>query len=165
MESVIASFYDRPSELGRSYRILRSFRPLLFQTVDHLAQSTTVGDVVPYSLVLHFLFARAPAELKSPHQVRAPLSLFSLCCLVCSAVAKRSVFFALVSHAGSYGLSREPDGLSYVIPNGWTSTRARRNGSLWSKAPLSRTSKASNSARAKSLLKSTPSWSSCSRKP
>ncbi len=34
-----------------------------------MAQSPTVGDVIPYSLVLHFLFARAPAELKSPHQV------------------------------------------------------------------------------------------------
>ncbi|XP_046635816.1 conserved oligomeric Golgi complex subunit 5-like [Daphnia pulicaria] len=68
MELAISSFYDRPTELGRSYRVLRSFRPLLFQTVEHLAQSPTVGDVIPYSLVLHFLFARAPAELKSPHQ-------------------------------------------------------------------------------------------------
>ena len=70
MELAISSFYDRPTELGRSYRVLRSFRPLLFQTVEHLAQSPAVGDVIPYSLVLHFLFARAPAELKSPHQAR-----------------------------------------------------------------------------------------------
>ena len=69
MELAIAAFYDRPTELGRSYRILRSFRPLLFQTMDHLAQSAALGDVIPYSLVLHFLFARAPTELKSPHQV------------------------------------------------------------------------------------------------
>lgn len=41
--------------------------------MDHLSQSTVVGDVIPYSLVLHFLFARAPSELKSPHQV-VPLS-------------------------------------------------------------------------------------------
>nr|CAH0110057.1 unnamed protein product [Daphnia galeata] len=68
MELAISSFYDRPTELGRSYRVLRSFRPLLFQTVEHLAQSPAVGDVIPYSLVLHFLFARAPTELKSPHQ-------------------------------------------------------------------------------------------------
>ena len=69
MELAISSFYDRPTELGRSYRVLRSFRPLLFQTVEHLAQSSAVGDVIPFSLVLHFLFARAPTELKSPHQV------------------------------------------------------------------------------------------------
>jgi hypothetical protein len=35
MELAISSFYDRPTELGRSYRVLRSFRPLLFQTVEH----------------------------------------------------------------------------------------------------------------------------------
>lgn len=70
MEMAISTFYDRPTELGRSYRILRSFRPLLFQTVEHLAESSTVGDVIPYSTVLHFLFARAPLEFKSPHQVQ-----------------------------------------------------------------------------------------------
>ena len=69
MELAISSLYERPTELGRSYRILRSFRPLLFQTIEHLAQSPAVGDVIPNSVVLHFLFARAPAELKSPHQV------------------------------------------------------------------------------------------------
>ena len=69
MELAIAAFYDRPAELGRSYRILRSFRPLMFQTVEHLALSPVVGDVIPHSILLHFLFARAPAELKSPHQV------------------------------------------------------------------------------------------------
>ena len=69
MELAITAFYDRPAELGRSYRILRSFRPLMFQTVEHLALSPAVGDVIPHSVVLHFLFARAPPELKSPHHV------------------------------------------------------------------------------------------------
>ena len=69
MESAISCLYDRPTELGRSYRILRSFRPLLFQTTEHLAQSPAVGDIIPNSIVLHFLFAKAPAEFKSPHQV------------------------------------------------------------------------------------------------
>jgi len=67
MELAITAFYDRPAELGRSYRILRSFRPLMFQTAEHLAQSPAVGDVIPHSVVLHFLFARAPPDLKSPH--------------------------------------------------------------------------------------------------
>ncbi len=82
MELAIAAFYDRPTELGRSYRILRSFRPLLFQTMDHLAQSAALGDVIPYSLVLHFLFARAPTELKSPHQVSFFFVVVVLCCLM-----------------------------------------------------------------------------------
>ena len=78
MELAISSLYERPTELGRSYRILRSFRPLLFQTIEHLAQSPAVGDVIPNSVVLHFLFARAPAELKSPHQVPFVAHMFLL---------------------------------------------------------------------------------------
>lgn len=92
MELAISSFYDRPTELGRSYRVLRSFRPLLFQTVEHLAQSTTVGDVIPYSLVLHFLFARAPSELKSPHQVGAIQSILFIYFLVFSRSQKAWYF-------------------------------------------------------------------------
>lgn len=45
-------------------------RPLLFQTSEHIASSQAVGDLIPYSTILHFLFSRAPAELKSPHQVQ-----------------------------------------------------------------------------------------------
>lgn len=69
MEVAIASFYDQPCELGKSYRTLRSFRPLLFQAPELLVDVPTLGDVIPFSLVLHFLFARAPSDLKSPHQV------------------------------------------------------------------------------------------------
>lgn len=66
----ISPLCNRPSELGRPYRVVRSFRPLLFQTVEHIIASPSIGDVIPYSTVLHFLFAKAPAELRSPHQVR-----------------------------------------------------------------------------------------------
>lgn len=45
-------------------------RPLLFQTSELIASSPAVGDVIPYSTLLHFLFTRAPPELRSPHQVR-----------------------------------------------------------------------------------------------
>ena len=44
-------------------------RPLLFQNSELIASSSAVGDLIPYSTLLHFLFTRAPAELKSPHQV------------------------------------------------------------------------------------------------
>lgn len=46
-------------------------RPLLFQTSELIASSPAVGELIPYSTLLHFLFTRAPAELKSPHQARA----------------------------------------------------------------------------------------------
>ncbi|XP_022527248.2 conserved oligomeric Golgi complex subunit 5 [Astyanax mexicanus] len=68
MELAIAPFCRRVSDLGKVYRLLRSFRPLLFQTSEHISSSQAVGDLIPYSTILHFLFTRAPAELKSPHQ-------------------------------------------------------------------------------------------------
>ncbi|KAK7476321.1 hypothetical protein BaRGS_00032439 [Batillaria attramentaria] len=69
MEMAISPFCRRVADLGRDYRILRAFRPLLFQTVEHVAHSPALGEIIPYSTALHFLFARAPPELRSPHQV------------------------------------------------------------------------------------------------
>ena len=57
---------------------LHVHRPLLFQTVEHVSQSPALGEIIPYSCVLHFLFARAPSELRSPHQV---YSCFLACCV------------------------------------------------------------------------------------
>ncbi|XP_059360721.1 conserved oligomeric Golgi complex subunit 5-like [Carassius carassius] len=68
MELAVAPLCRRVSDLGKAYRLLRSFRPLLFQTSEHIAGSQALGDLIPYSTILHFLFTRAPAELKSPHQ-------------------------------------------------------------------------------------------------
>ena len=76
MELAINPLCQRPSDLGRPYRIVRSFRPLLFQTVEHVAVSSCIGDVIPYSVILHFMFARAPPELKSPHQVSLSIHYF-----------------------------------------------------------------------------------------
>ncbi|XP_041513912.1 conserved oligomeric Golgi complex subunit 5 isoform X1 [Microtus oregoni] len=68
MELAVGPLCRRVSDLGKSYRMLRSFRPLLFQTSEHVADSPAVGDVIPFSIVIQFLFTRAPAELKSPFQ-------------------------------------------------------------------------------------------------
>ena len=78
MELAISPLSSRPSDLGRPYRIIRSFRPLLFQTIEHMAASSSIGDVIPYSTILHFMFARAPPELKSPHQVCINYKITSL---------------------------------------------------------------------------------------
>ncbi|XP_059152670.1 conserved oligomeric Golgi complex subunit 5-like [Physella acuta] len=69
MELAISPLCRRPADLGKSYRLLRAFRPLLFQTVEHVSQSPALGEIIPYSTALQFLFARAPPELKSPHQI------------------------------------------------------------------------------------------------
>ncbi|XP_053572548.1 conserved oligomeric Golgi complex subunit 5 isoform X2 [Bombina bombina] len=68
MELAVAPLCRRVSDLGKSYKLLRSFRPLLFQTSEHIASSTSLGDIIPYSVILQFLFTRAPPELKSPYQ-------------------------------------------------------------------------------------------------
>uniref|UniRef100_A0AAY4D233 Conserved oligomeric Golgi complex subunit 5 n=1 Tax=Denticeps clupeoides TaxID=299321 RepID=A0AAY4D233_9TELE len=68
MELAVAPLCRRVSDLGKPYRLLRSFRPLLFQTSELISSSQAVGDLIPFSTVLHFLFTRAPPELKSPHQ-------------------------------------------------------------------------------------------------
>ncbi|XP_069317811.1 conserved oligomeric Golgi complex subunit 5 isoform X7 [Eulemur rufifrons] len=68
MELAVGPFCRRVSNLGKSYRMLRSFRPLLFQTSENVANSPTLGDIIPFSIVIQFLFTRAPAEMKSPLQ-------------------------------------------------------------------------------------------------
>src|SRR4029434_5936748 len=52
-------------------------RPLLFQTNELIASSQALGDIIPYSTILHFLFTRAPPELKSPHQVCAHIHIYT----------------------------------------------------------------------------------------
>ncbi|XP_039210407.1 conserved oligomeric Golgi complex subunit 5 [Crotalus tigris] len=68
MELAVAPLCRRVSDLGKSYKLLRSFRPLLFQTSEHISNSPAVGDIIPYSTIIQFLFTRAPPELKSPFQ-------------------------------------------------------------------------------------------------
>ncbi|CAL8242579.1 unnamed protein product [Merluccius merluccius] len=68
MELTVAPLCRRVSDLGKPYRMLRSFRPLLFQTSELISSSAVVGELIPYSTLLSFLFSRAPAELRSPHQ-------------------------------------------------------------------------------------------------
>ncbi|XP_054655848.1 conserved oligomeric Golgi complex subunit 5 isoform X1 [Dunckerocampus dactyliophorus] len=68
MELAVAPLCRRVSDLGKPYRMLRSFRPLLFQTSNLIINSPAVGELIPYSTILHFLFTRAPSELKSPYQ-------------------------------------------------------------------------------------------------
>ncbi|WAR25753.1 COG5-like protein, partial [Mya arenaria] len=67
MELAISPFCKRASDLGKPYRLLRAFRPLLFQSVEHVSDSPALGETIPHSTLLHFLFARAPPEIKSPH--------------------------------------------------------------------------------------------------
>uniref|UniRef100_H2YD78 Conserved oligomeric Golgi complex subunit 5 n=1 Tax=Ciona savignyi TaxID=51511 RepID=H2YD78_CIOSA len=69
MELAISPLCRRVTDLGASYRLLRAFRPLLFQSNDVIGDSPSFGDVIPFSTALHFLFSRAPADVRPPYQV------------------------------------------------------------------------------------------------
>ncbi|KAL9959850.1 hypothetical protein ACROYT_G033211 [Oculina patagonica] len=69
IEFAVGPLCHKVSDLGRSYKLLRSFRPLLFQTSEDIVGNPALGESLPHSVVLHHLFSRAPSELKSPHEV------------------------------------------------------------------------------------------------
>uniref|UniRef100_T1IMS2 Conserved oligomeric Golgi complex subunit 5 n=1 Tax=Strigamia maritima TaxID=126957 RepID=T1IMS2_STRMM len=68
MELAISPLCRRVSELGKSYRLLRCLKTLLFQNAEHIQFSPSLPDIIPYSTVLNFLFSKAPNEMLSPHQ-------------------------------------------------------------------------------------------------
>jgi len=69
LELAVSPLCRRVSDLGATYRLLRAYRPLLFQSDQAIGDSPLIGEVLPHSLVLHFLFSRAPLDMRSPHQV------------------------------------------------------------------------------------------------
>lgn len=54
--------------LGNSYDTLRSFRSMLFLNPEDILSSPALGKSLPFSVALHFLYAKAPKELQSPHE-------------------------------------------------------------------------------------------------
>jgi len=75
IELALSPFCRRLIDLGKHYKILKAFRALLVLNTDEFQNNSAVGDVVPYDVVLHHLFSRAPIEMQSPHQVELKLIL------------------------------------------------------------------------------------------
>jgi hypothetical protein len=69
IELALSPFCRRLIDLGKHFKILKAFRSLLILNTEEFQNNTIVGDVVPYDIVLHHLFSRAPIEMRSPHQV------------------------------------------------------------------------------------------------
>ncbi|UJR27001.1 hypothetical protein I4U23_008307 [Adineta vaga] len=69
IELALSPFCRRLIDLGKHYKILKAFRSLLILNTEDFQNNSAVGDVVPYDVVLHHLFSRAPADIRSPHQV------------------------------------------------------------------------------------------------
>ena len=69
IELALSPFCRRLIDLGKHYKILKAFRSLMILSPEEIVNNAAVGDVVPYDIVLHHLFSRAPSEMRSPHQV------------------------------------------------------------------------------------------------
>eukprot|EP00112_Aurelia_sp_Birch-Aquarium-sp1_P024876 Seg803.12 transcript_id=Seg803.12/GoldUCD/mRNA.D3Y31 product="Conserved oligomeric Golgi complex subunit 5" protein_id=Seg803.12/GoldUCD/D3Y31 len=69
LELAVNPFCKRIADLGMAYKLLRAFRPLLFQSLEEIKSNPAIGDSIPHSTVLHFLFSKASLELKPPHIV------------------------------------------------------------------------------------------------
>jgi conserved oligomeric Golgi complex subunit 5 len=69
LEAALAPLNLHSSDYARELSILKAFRPLLFQSPLQISANPSVGPLVPTSVALHHLFARAPVELQSPFKV------------------------------------------------------------------------------------------------
>ena len=76
IELALSPFCRRLTDLGKHYKILKAFRSLLILNVEEFQNNSSIGDVVPYDIVLHHLFSRAPTEMRSPHQVEHQFIFF-----------------------------------------------------------------------------------------
>ena len=61
---------NRLSELGATYRMLRSLRKLVHTESQDLISSQTILDSLPRSFILFHLISRTPPTFKSPQQLR-----------------------------------------------------------------------------------------------
>jgi hypothetical protein len=65
LEAAVSSNLFPVEHLGTPYRMLRAFRPLLFQETSALLSSPLLKEL-PAPVVLHHLYSRAPPQLQSP---------------------------------------------------------------------------------------------------
>ncbi|ESO02463.1 hypothetical protein HELRODRAFT_188714 [Helobdella robusta] len=68
IEVAVGPLCNKMADLGRSYRLVRTVRPMLFQAPETIVQSPSLGDSVPVSLVLNMLFSRGHPNLRPAYQ-------------------------------------------------------------------------------------------------
>ena len=71
IELALAPFYPKMADLGPPYQRLRTLRRFLFLPTEQFSadSAAVVGEPLPHSDILNYLFSRAQPDLKSPHQV------------------------------------------------------------------------------------------------
>ena len=73
IELALAPFHPKIADLGTPYQRLRTLRRFLFLPTEQFSadSAAVVGEPLPHSYILNYLFSRAQPDMKSPHQVRA----------------------------------------------------------------------------------------------
>ncbi|KAJ6222103.1 hypothetical protein RDWZM_000648 [Blomia tropicalis] len=70
LELAILPISERMGDMGRSYKVLRAFKTLLFLTPEEVAKSETLGNPIPYHLILFYLISNfAPEDFRSPQKI------------------------------------------------------------------------------------------------
>lgn len=69
LEQAILLLGVKPSDLGKSYRILRAFKPMLKQDLNELSKSAVIGTIMPYSMSIHYLISAFSNEIKLPFEL------------------------------------------------------------------------------------------------
>lgn len=59
----------KPSDLGKSSRILRAFKTMLKQDLNELSKSAVIGTIMPHSMAIHYLISAFGHEIQLPHEM------------------------------------------------------------------------------------------------
>jgi len=69
LEQTLLPLCSRLTDFGISYRKLRSFKSLLFQSNESVSNCNNLGKTVDYSTAIQIILSRSPQDIRSPHQV------------------------------------------------------------------------------------------------
>jgi hypothetical protein len=71
LEMALGPLCQKLGDLGKPYRALRAFKTLLFQDEVMISKSTSIGELIPHSIILQFVISgHGPPEMKLPHEYK-----------------------------------------------------------------------------------------------
>lgn len=69
LQQAIQQLGIKPTDLGKSFKILRAFKTMLKQDLNEISKSTVIGSIIPYSIAIHYLIAAFSNEIQLPHEM------------------------------------------------------------------------------------------------
>lgn len=70
-ENAIAPISQRFGVVGRYFQVLRALKTILLLPPEKITSSSVTGDLIPYYLIIHFLFSNyASEEILSPYKFK-----------------------------------------------------------------------------------------------